>query len=301
MLSVSSPDIHLLKVFVVVAEAGGFSAAQTILNVSQSTVSTQMADLETRLGLTLCRRGRAGFVLTDDGRIVYDAAKELFGDCNIFANKVRALRGEVTGELYIATADALLSNPDFPFDKIIQELRRCMPSVKLNFRLLDPLEIERQILSQKLHVGIHTFPNHVPGLRYIDLFSERQTLYCGREHPLFSAKVLPSIEEISEYDYAARSYYGGMLRPGVMQPKKISSNSSHLEGILALIFSGEFVGHLPDQIARNWVKKGVLKAIMPNRLSYSSRFECAFSVGARISRAQTILEDVLIKHAIAPN
>ncbi|MFW8641943.1 LysR family transcriptional regulator [Rhizobium beringeri] len=59
LTSVSSPDLHLLRVFVAVTEAGGFSAAQLTLNVSQSTISTQMSDLEARLGLKLCRRGRS--------------------------------------------------------------------------------------------------------------------------------------------------------------------------------------------------------------------------------------------------
>lgn len=296
MMSISSPDIHLLRVFVTVAEAGGFSPAQIALNVSQSTISTQMADLEARLGLKLCRRGRAGFALTDDGRVVYDAAKELFDNCKKFTGKVSALRGEITGELHIATADALLGNPDFPIDRIIRELRQKMPAVALNLRLQDPLEIERQILDQKLHAGIHTFPNHAPGLRYVSLFNERQTLYCGLGHPLFNATTFPKVEELSQFEYAAKNYYGGMLRPGLMQPKKLSTNSSNLEGVVALILSGEFIGHLPDQAAASWRAKDMLRPILPDQLSYDTHFECAFSVGTRMSRAQRIFEDILIEN-----
>ena len=51
LTSVSNPDLHLLRVFIAVAESGGFSKAQIALNVSQSTISTQMIDLETRLGM----------------------------------------------------------------------------------------------------------------------------------------------------------------------------------------------------------------------------------------------------------
>lgn len=293
MMSISSPDIHLLRVFVTVAEAGGFSPAQIALNVSQSTISTQMADLEARLGLKLCRRGRAGFALTDDGRIVYDAAKELFANCQSFTAKVNALRGEITGELYIAMADALLGHPEFPIDQIIRELRHKMPAVALKLRLQDPLEIERQILDRKLHAGIHTFPNHAPGIRYVSLFNERQTLYCGQGHPLFDASTFPDVEELSQLDYAAKNYYGGMLRPGLMQPKRLSTNSSNLEGVVALILSGEFIGHLPEQAAAAWREKGMLRAIHPDQLSYDAKFECAFPVGTRISRAQRVFEEVL--------
>ncbi|MBM3573763.1 MAG: LysR family transcriptional regulator, partial [Alphaproteobacteria bacterium] len=112
-------------------EAGGFSAAQIVLNVSQSTISTQMADLETRLGFNLCRRGRAGFALTEDGRAVYEAAKEFFRSCDKFVAQINARRGTLSGELRIATADSLVANPDFPFERIIRKLRQCMPGVLL--------------------------------------------------------------------------------------------------------------------------------------------------------------------------
>ena len=51
-------DIRLLRIFRVVAEAGGVSAAELELNIGRSTISRHLKDLETRLGVTLCRRGR---------------------------------------------------------------------------------------------------------------------------------------------------------------------------------------------------------------------------------------------------
>src|SRR5205085_11496388 len=47
---VSDIDVRLLRVFRAVVEAGSFANAQAILNVGASTISTQMSQLETRLG-----------------------------------------------------------------------------------------------------------------------------------------------------------------------------------------------------------------------------------------------------------
>ena len=66
----SDMDLRLLQVFKAVVECGGMSAAELELNIGTSTVSRHMKDLETRLGLTLCRRGRAGFALTAEGQRV---------------------------------------------------------------------------------------------------------------------------------------------------------------------------------------------------------------------------------------
>jgi len=64
---VTDIDLRLLRVFQVVADCGGMSAAELELNIATSTISRHVKDLETRLGLTLCRRGRGGFALTREG------------------------------------------------------------------------------------------------------------------------------------------------------------------------------------------------------------------------------------------
>ena len=280
-----------------VAESGGFSQAQIALNVSQSTISTQMIDLETRLGMRLCRRGRAGFALTDEGREVFKFAKDLIQDCDEFVGKMNGIRGDLSGELRIATADSLLGNKAFPFETILAELRDAMPAVMLQLSVMDPLEIERLVLEQKLHMGLHTFPNHAPGLRYIKMFDEAQTLYCGEGHPLFDCDVTYEARELETYDYAARSYYGGALRPGGLKPKKNHIYSGSMDGIAAAVLSGRFLGHLPDQCAQTWVAQGKLKPLSADLHSYKATFECVFPIGVRMANTQRVLEDVILKYS----
>ena len=60
MLStVTDLDLRLIRVFLAIVDAGGVSAAQDVLGVGQSTISSQLATLETRLDFRLCERGRA--------------------------------------------------------------------------------------------------------------------------------------------------------------------------------------------------------------------------------------------------
>ena len=53
------------------------AAAELELNIGTSTVSRHVKDLEIRLGLTLCRRGRAGFALTPEGEKIYAQTTQL--------------------------------------------------------------------------------------------------------------------------------------------------------------------------------------------------------------------------------
>ena len=48
-------DLRLLRVFRAVVDCGGMAAAELELNIGTSTVSRHIKDLETRLGLVLCR------------------------------------------------------------------------------------------------------------------------------------------------------------------------------------------------------------------------------------------------------
>ena len=67
-------DIKLLRLFRKIVDCGGFAGAQAELNVSASTISSQMSTLESRLGMRLCDRGRVGFRVTDKGWRVYASA-----------------------------------------------------------------------------------------------------------------------------------------------------------------------------------------------------------------------------------
>ena len=68
MGQLSDADLRLLRVFKAVVDCGGMASAELELNLAMSTISRHVKDLETRLGLVLCRRGRAGFALTPEGQ-----------------------------------------------------------------------------------------------------------------------------------------------------------------------------------------------------------------------------------------
>lgn len=74
----SELNFHHLRYFHTVAHEGNLTRAAQRLNVSQSAVSTQIRQLEERLGHALFeRRGRA-LVLTEEGRVTLDYADSIF-------------------------------------------------------------------------------------------------------------------------------------------------------------------------------------------------------------------------------
>ena len=66
LMRLDDVDLRLLRVFKAVADCGGMASAELELDLAMSTISRHVKELETRLGLVLCRRGRAGFALTPE-------------------------------------------------------------------------------------------------------------------------------------------------------------------------------------------------------------------------------------------
>ncbi|WP_154019819.1 LysR family transcriptional regulator, partial [Acinetobacter baumannii] len=64
--------MKLLKIFKPVCDCHSFTSAESILGISRSGISLHMSDLENRLGIRLCQRGRAGFALTDESREILE-------------------------------------------------------------------------------------------------------------------------------------------------------------------------------------------------------------------------------------
>ena len=72
-------NYHHLLHFWTVAREGGVAAAARRLRLSQSTLSTQLRQLEEQMGLTLFDRSRRRLALSEAGRTAFRYADEIFG------------------------------------------------------------------------------------------------------------------------------------------------------------------------------------------------------------------------------
>ncbi|MFT5502342.1 MAG: DNA-binding transcriptional LysR family regulator [Gammaproteobacteria bacterium] len=92
----------------------GFTLAQHELNLSASTISLRMTELEERLGLQLCLRGRSGFSLMPEGEAVYQACQALLLAHENFITEIGAAKGAIHGELRLGLIDNMIFDPNLP-------------------------------------------------------------------------------------------------------------------------------------------------------------------------------------------
>lgn len=267
-------DLRMLRTFCTIVEAGGFTAAQVRLNMSLPRLSVVIRDLEIRIGYSLCKRGKSGFQLTDEGMATFTAAQDLFGDIERFRQKTVEVNGRFQEHLRVGTVDSLATMGSSPLPSAIAQFRKHHPKVRMQLHVMRPDELEQAVIEERLHVAIGAFHHRLSGLEYKALFEERQSLYCSAEHPFYKrADASLSIDEISAAEYVDRGYVAENRRPYELRFHNMISAFS-MEAIALLLFSGTYIGYLPTHYAKVWVDQGRLRAIYPERLSYISAFHC---------------------------
>jgi DNA-binding transcriptional LysR family regulator len=293
-------DVRLLRVFVAVVEARGFTAAQTVLNVGASTISNHISALETRLGVKLCRRGRAGFRLTEDGEAIFAETQKLFAAIDGFDLKVGALRSRVRGSLSVGLVDSTISDPSAPLHEAIGRFARSMQDVQLSLQVRPPNELLRELIEGRLHIAVGSFPKVLLGLTYIRLYDETHRFYCGQSHPLFE---LPerqiSLDLIKRQALVSRGYWGTRDMKHLRSERNSAAVNS-MEAEARLILSGAYLGYLPTHYAETWVARGAMKALLPDELTYVAPFEIAFGTALHaLKPAKLFMECVLDTFGVA--
>ncbi|WP_376989466.1 LysR substrate-binding domain-containing protein [Bosea sp. R86505] len=94
--------VALFRTFVRVVEAGSFTAVAQELNTSQPTISRQIAALEDQLGALLFQRTTRALTLTDDGRVLYEQARQALDSVQQALGSVGRRRGAPSGTLRLA-------------------------------------------------------------------------------------------------------------------------------------------------------------------------------------------------------
>ncbi len=292
----SDMDLRLLQVFKAVVECGGMAAAELELNIGTSTVSRHVKDLETRLGLTLCRRGRAGFALTPEGQRVYEETLRLLASVRGFLASVDDIHARMGGQLAVAVFDKTASNPAARIDAAIAAFSAQAPHVQLQLHVGALPAIERGVMDGSFHLGIVPAHRSSQSLDYADLFGETMLLYCGAGHPLFgAAHGALTWDALRRHPFAGLGYHSPNMELSHQAQLARSATGFDQESIATLVLSGRFLGFLPDHYAASFEQRGRLQAVRPELFRYDCRFVSIMRRPPQAPRAAQLFQQCLVQ------
>lgn len=162
-------DWDRLRVFYVAAEAGSFTHAGDQLGLSQSAVSRQVSALERELKVPLFHRHARGLLLTEQGELLFRAAKETSQRLEAARARLQDSKEQPNGELRVTTTAGIGSHwliprlgefmqayPDIRVEIILtnEELDLAMREADVAVRLRQPTQsdlIQRRLFTVHFH------------------------------------------------------------------------------------------------------------------------------------------------------
>ncbi len=167
-------DWDKLRVFHTVAMAGSFTRAAEIMNLSQSAISRQVQGLEDSLEVPLFHRHARGLVMTEQGELLFQSAREVFSKLAMTEALLNESRGNPRGPLKVTTSVAFGSLWLAPR---LGEFLDAYPNIKLKVMLRDD---EPDLSMREADISIPSIPPSQPDLICLPLPPYRLRLYASR-------------------------------------------------------------------------------------------------------------------------
>jgi DNA-binding transcriptional LysR family regulator len=174
-------QIETLKVFCDLVESRSFSQSASRNFITQSAVSQQIRNLESRFEAPLLMRNGRSIVPTEAGRILYGAAQEILDRYDRMRAELKSAEQEIGGSLRVST---IYSVGLYEMSHATKAFLKRYPKVTLRVEFARPNLVYEECLSGSVDLGIVTYPKPRKGLDIIPLPSDRLALICSPDHPL---------------------------------------------------------------------------------------------------------------------
>ena len=252
-------SLRQLRYFLATAEAGQVSQAAFGLNVSQSTVTAGLQQLEAALGVALFRRSPSGMELTVEGARFVPHAREVMAAVGAAKRAPLAQSSSVGGLVRIGLTYTVAG---YFLPRHYSRFVRNYPQVRVQFYELPRAAIEIGLTDRTLDLAVMLVSN----LHDRDAFASetllrsRRRLWLPADHPLLDAETV-DLSEIAKAPYIMLSVDEAHLTASRywastgFQPNVIFTTSS-VEAVRSMVADGLGVTILSDMVYRPWSLEG---------------------------------------------
>lgn len=250
-----------IATFVKIAEAGGFAAAARKLGLSPSTVTTQIQDLEDRLGVRLLNRSTRKVSLTEIGKAYYERCMHILADIDEAESAVHALHTKPGGTLRLNVSASI----PFVVGPVIAEFTSLYPGVKVTMTMSDRMV---DLIEEGIDLAITTLP--VPNsnlvMRRVGTF---RMLVCGSPDYLARHGTPRELNDLANHNCLKYTFspWGSDWRLKSPEGERaihiggnLEANSGNALKLAATL--GQGLIWLPDFIMRDDIKSGRLVPVL---------------------------------------
>jgi len=143
--------LRSIAIFATVVDQGSFRAAALHLGLAPSRISEVVSQLEKDLGVTLLYRSTRQLSLTNEGRQLNDAAKDMLGAAEAGLDAISPLSNEPSGALRV-TAPAFVTQTELM--DTFADFSKTYPKVDMDFQFSDrPSDVIRDGFDVAIRAG----------------------------------------------------------------------------------------------------------------------------------------------------
>lgn len=291
----SKMDWDKLRVFHAVAEAGSFTHAGEVLNLSQSAVSRQISALEESLNVPLFHRHARGLILTEQGELLFKTARDVFARLSMTEMQLTESKEKAQGPLKVTTTVAFGSTWLTPR---IREFLQANQDIDLTM-LIDDSELDLGM--READVAIRMTKPRQPDLIQRHLMTVRIHLFGSVDY-LKRRGVPQSVEDLKDHDLII---YGHDAKPPIDnvnwletigEPKagdrRVVLRVNNQYAIYRAVRSGLGLAALPDFMVDP--NLNVVK-VLPDVAGPSAEAYFVYAEELRSSKRISVFRDFLIK------
>lgn len=181
------PSPRQLRYLVAIADHGTFSRASLRCNVTQSTLSAGIKELEATLGVTLLERGRKGVRFTQVGEQVLERARRLLAETEDLVELAKGSGAPLVGPLRVGVIPTVAP---YLLPRLLPRLRRRFPRLQAFLVEERTAALVEQLEGGMIDVALLAFPYDLPRLAAFDCFEDRFLFAAPRDHPLLASQTV---------------------------------------------------------------------------------------------------------------
>ncbi len=245
-------EMHQLRYFLAVAQHGTFTAAAEACNVSQPSLSAQVAKLENELGGALFERSRHGSRLTSRGLVFRPRALEALSQLESGRSELEELTGLTRGQV---TLGCLPTTGAYLLPEILRTFRESHPLIQVRLREESSPTLGTALREIEVDLAIMDEAGLGPGVRAETLFREPLLVAVPPGHPFAGRKRIELGKLSGEPLVIMKSGHGfrtivldALARAGV-QPR-IVYESDGIDTVQALVEAGLGLSLVPTMVRR---------------------------------------------------
>jgi DNA-binding transcriptional LysR family regulator len=289
-----------ISTFVKIAEAGGFAAAARKLGVAPSTVTTQIQDLEDRLGVRLLNRSTRKVSLTDIGRAYYERCMHILADMDEADGAIKAMNAKPNGILHLNVS---ISIPFF-VAPVIAEFTSLYPDVKVNVTMSDRMV---DLVEEGIDLAIITMP-----VRNSNLIMRRvgsfRLLVCGSPDYFARHGVPREPDDLVNHNCMKYTFssWGSEWRfkspegqRAIHVAGNMEANSANALRLAAALGQGLIL--MPDFLVRNDIKSGKLIPVLSEFCCPEQPINAVYSHRQHLATNVRSFLDLATKHFHGPD